>query len=176
MDLAETIIPRSDQINADDLIAGPRTVTITEVRPGEAEQPVDIILAETPGRAYRPSKSMRRVLVVAWGTDSTAYVGRRLTIYRDPEVTFGRDKVGGIKISHLSGIAKPLTVSLTVKRGQRSAHVVQPLPDAPAPRDWAADVEAAATVDDLRALWRSVPADLHPRIAVRVAELSGATA
>ena len=53
MDLTESIIPRSDQINADDLIAGPITVTITDAYPGGAEQPVDITLAETPGRAYR---------------------------------------------------------------------------------------------------------------------------
>ena len=51
MDLTESIIPRSDQINADDLIAGPITVTITDAYPGGAEQPVDITLAETPGRA-----------------------------------------------------------------------------------------------------------------------------
>ena len=80
MDLTESIIPRSDQINADDLIAGPITVTITDAYPGGAEQPVDITLAETPGRAYRPSKSMRRVLVAAWGKQSSAYVGRRLTL------------------------------------------------------------------------------------------------
>ena len=32
MDLTDTIIPRSDQVNAEDLLSGPRTVTITEVQ------------------------------------------------------------------------------------------------------------------------------------------------
>ena len=130
MDLTESIAPRSDQVNADDMIGGPATVTIESVVAGSAEQPVDIRLVEFPGRAYRPSKSMRRVLVAAWGADSSAYPGRRLTIYRDPEVTFGRDKVGGLKISHLSHIDKRLNIALTVTRGKRAMHTINPLPDA----------------------------------------------
>jgi len=175
MDLSESIVPRSDQVNADDLMSGPRTVTITNVHAGNAEQPVDVELAEFPGRAYRPSKSMRRVLVMAWGPEASAYTGRRLTIYRDPEVMFGRDKVGGIKISHLSHIDKPLSVALTVTRGKRSLFVVQPLTEAPA-RDWSAEIEAAETVEALRALWQHAGANLHARITERVAELQEVTA
>lgn len=130
MDLTESIAPRSDQLNADDLMSGPVTVTIQEVVAGTAEQPVDVVLVEFPGRAYRPSKSMRRILVMAWGPEASAYAGRRLTLYRNPEITFGRDKVGGIELSHLSDIAKPLTVSLTATRGKRKPFTVQPLPDA----------------------------------------------
>src|SRR5690554_6228979 len=109
MDLTESIAPTSDQLNADDLIPGPRTFTVERVSAGSAEQPVDVHLVESPGRAYRPSKSMRRVMVAAWGKEAGAYSGRRLTLYRDPEVTFGRDKVGGVKISHLSHIDKRLS-------------------------------------------------------------------
>lgn len=151
MDLTDTIVPNSDQLNADDLMAGPRTVTIAEVVRGNAEQPVDIHLAEFPGRPWRPSKSMRRVLVTAWGSQSSAYIGRRVTIYRDPEVTFGRDKVGGIKISHLSDIPKQLKVALTVTRGKRAPHVVDVL-TAPVVRDWLAEADALDDVDALRAL------------------------
>jgi len=131
MDLTESIAPRSDQLNADDLISGPVTVTIQEVVPGAAEQPVDVRLVEFPGRAYRPSKSMRRVMVMAWGVDASTYTGRRLKLHRNPEITFGRDKVGGIEISALSHIEKPLTVALTATRGKRKNFTVQPLPDAP---------------------------------------------
>ena len=127
MDLTESIAPRSDQLNADDLISGPVTVTIHEVVPGAAEQPVDVRLVEFPGRAYRPSKSMRRVMVMAWGVDAATYTGRRLTLYRNPEITFGRDKVGGIEISALSHIEKPLTVALTATRGKRKNFTVKPL-------------------------------------------------
>lgn len=137
MDLSTTTAPDSTQINAEDLLAGPVTVTITAVRGGTAEQPVNIDLAEYPDRAYRPGKSMRRVLVAAWGADSAAYIGRRLTLYRDAEVRFGGLATGGVRISHMSHIAKPLTLALMVTRGRRAVHVVEPLPDAPAPTNTA---------------------------------------
>ena len=135
MDLTQSIAPRSDQLNADDLMSGPRTVTITEVTAGNAEQPVNVHLAEFPDRPFKPSKSMRRVMVAAWGSDASAYAGRRLTLYRDPEITFGRDKVGGIRISHMSHIDKRLTIALTVTRGKRAPYHVEPLKEqAPTPR------------------------------------------
>ncbi len=151
MDLSESIAPRSDQWNADDLIAGPVTVTIADAKPGAAEQPVDILLVETPGRAYRPSKSMRRVIVAAWGAKSDAYTGRRLTLYRNPDITFGGQKVGGIEISHMSHIEQPLTIALTRARGKRVPFTVKPLPAVVA-RDWHAEADAMTDVDALRAL------------------------
>lgn len=161
MDLTESIAPRSDQLNADDLMSGPITVTITDVREGAAEQPVDVILAEYPGRAYRPSKSMRRIIVMAWGAKSAAYTGHRLTLFRNPEITFGRDKVGGIEIAEMSHIEKPLTVALTATRGKRKNFTVKPL--APlaltAPRDWRTEAAAlTGNVDGLRALYMDAQA------------------
>jgi hypothetical protein len=144
MNLTDTIVPKSDQLNADDLIAGPITVTVAEVVAGNTEQPVDVRLIEYPGRAYRPSKSMRRVLVSAWTADGALYTGRRLTLYRNPDIMFGRDKVGGIEISHLSHIDKPLTVALTATRGKRKNFTVQPIPAAAPARDWLAELEQAA--------------------------------
>ena len=72
VDLTESIAPRSDQVNADDLIAGPITYTVREVVNGKAEQPFDFLLVETD-RAYRPSKTMRRVIVNAWGAETASY-------------------------------------------------------------------------------------------------------
>lgn len=152
MDLTETIAPRSDQLNADDLISGPVTVTITAVKPGAAEQPVDIVIAEFPGRAYRPSKSMRRVIVSAWGPNSNEYIGRSLTLYRDPSITFGKDAVGGIRISHLSHIDKPLKLALTVTRGKRAPFTVQPLKVIPCV-DWIALVGQVESPEDGKRLW-----------------------
>jgi len=147
MDLTESIAPKSDQLNADDLMAGPVTVTIAEVAKGTPEQPVDVRLVEFPGRAYRPSKSMRRVMVSAWGAEASTYAGHRITLFRNPEITFGRDKVGGIEISHLSHIDKPLTVALTATRGKRKNFTVTPLS---APRDFLAEANAAG--DDIQLL------------------------
>ena len=162
MDLTESIAPKSDQLNADDLIAGPVTVTVREVAKGTAEQPVDVHLVEFPGRAYRPSKSMRRVMVMAWGAEASAYAGRRLTLYRNPEITFGREKVGGIEISHLSNLEKPLTVALTATRGKRKNFSVQPLAEV-TKRDFLAEAEAAnGDKDTLRALWIDAKAAGEP--------------
>jgi hypothetical protein len=167
MDLSTTTAPDSTQVNAEDFLAGPRTVTITAVRSGSTEQPVNIDLAEYPDRAYRPGKSMRRVLVAAWGADSAAYIGRRMTLFCDPNITFGRDRTGGIRISHLSHISKPMTLALTVTRGKRAPYVVQPLPDAPAPTQAAPTVDElidaaqkAATNDDLNRIARKAVAAL----------------
>lgn len=132
MDIATTTAPKSDQLNAEDLLAGPMTFTIKEVTEGTSEQPVNIHLAEMPGRPYRPSKSMRRVLLNAWGRETAPYAGRRITLYRDASVKFGPDAVGGIKISHLSHIDRPIGVALTVTRGKRATHTVDPLKEAPA--------------------------------------------
>ena len=146
MDIANSLAPRSDQVNADDLVAGPMTVTIRKVVGGKAEQPFDFLLEETD-RAYRPAVTMRRLIAAAWGTDGDSYVGRRLTLYRDPEVTFGKDKVGGIRISHMSHIDKRIEVKLQVTRGERGTFIVDPLPDAqpnePTPQELAEQVVAA---------------------------------
>lgn len=175
MDVTSTIEPRSDQINADDLIGGPQTYTITKVARGGAEQPLDISLAET-ARFYRPSKSMRRILVAAWGKEASAWVGQRLTLYRDPSVRFGKEEVGGIKISHMSGLDRPLTVALTVTRGKRAPHTVQPLPDDAPPASsepTAEQVAACADVEQLRAMYRASSSDdRKTQITSRVAELS----
>lgn len=177
VDLTASIVPKSDQLNADDLMTGPVTVTIESVSAGNAEQPVDVHLVEFPGRAYRPSKSMRRVMVSAWGKESAAYTGHRMTLYRDPEVKFGGDKVGGIKISHLSHIAKPLPIALTETRGKRKVHNVDPLPDAapstPAQSEpSAAEVTACTDTDALRAMWQASGAERREQIEARVAELT----
>lgn len=181
MDLTKSIEPKSDQLNAEDLLTGPVTVTIERVTEGSAEQPVDVHLVEFPGRPYRPSKSMRRVMVSAWGKEAAVYAGRRMTLYRDPEVTFGRDKVGGIKIRALSHIEKRMSLALTVTRGKRSPHVVEPLTEAapqPLPRALPTpeDIAAAFDRDVLQAMWRQFP-DGHPAraaIEARVAELDAA--
>lgn len=133
MDMTSAIAPKSDQLNADDLIAGPRTFTIDKVEEGNAEQPVNVHLVEFPGRPFRPSKTVSRLMVSAWGPDSTAYAGQRITLYRDPAVKFGAMAVGGIRLSHMSGITKRLTVALTTTRGKKALFTVDVLPDA-APR------------------------------------------
>lgn len=130
-----TAEPRSDQWNAEDFMAGPRTFTIAGVKAGGAEQKYDIELVEGEGRVWRPPLTMLRVLIAAWGDNGKDWVGRRVTLFRDPSIKFGPTEVGGIRISHLSHIDKPLAVSLTVTRGRRAPFRVQPLKDTPKPAE-----------------------------------------
>jgi len=151
MDISDTTAPKSDQQNFDDYVGGSKTVTVSEVKSGSAEQPVELHLVEFPGRPYKPGKSMRRVLVAAWGAEASAYVGRKLTLYGDPSIRFGKEAVGGIRISHLSHIDKPLTVSLTITRGKRAPFVVQPLeaPKDTSGRDWLTELTTTGGDIDL---------------------------
>lgn len=167
MDIANSLAPRSDQVNADDLVAGPMTVTIRKVVGGKAEQPFDFLLEETD-RAYRPAVTMRRLIAAAWGTNGDEYVGRRLTIYRDPDVMFGKDKVGGIRISHMSHIDKRLEIKLQTTRGKRSLFVVEPLTMPTPPTESA--IACATDTGQLKAWWREF-ANLRPVIEARVNEI-----
>jgi hypothetical protein len=127
-DMSKVIIPKSDQINADDLLTGPRTITIREVtiRPG-TDQPVSIFFDGDNGKPYKCCKSMARVMVHAWGPDANKYVGRSMTLYRDPNVKWGGMQVGGIRISHMSNIDRELLLALTETKGKRAPFIVKPL-------------------------------------------------
>jgi hypothetical protein len=169
MDLSNTITPKSSQLNADDLIIGPRTIRITEVKAGSAEQPVAIHFEGDNGKPYLPGKSMRRVLVVAWGRDSSAYIGRRLTLYCEPSIAFGGVKVGGIRISHMSDIGQAITMALTETRGKKKQFTVEPLATEQAIDTQAlsdiGDTKAAEGREALQAWWQSL--DNKARIALK---------
>ena len=129
MDVTKALVAKSDQLNAAD-IAAPVTVTIVDVRQGNAEQPVHIV-TDVYGdrRPWKPAKTMLRLMASQWGVETTAWHGKRVTIYRDPSVTFGGDTVGGIRVSAMSGIDRSFTDTLTVGRGKRSKVTVDKLPD-----------------------------------------------
>lgn len=185
IDISQTVAPKSDQLNADDLIGGPRTITVTRVsKMKEPDQPIAIYFEGDGGKPYKPGKSMRRVLLRIWGQDGATYAGRRMTLYRDDAVQFGGAAVGGIRISHMSGISSAVTMALTVTRASRKPFTVKPLaeerrpapeqqrlappsdsdeqeaPRQPGPRERmfaAARVEAAKGSDALRAFRDGLP-------------------
>jgi hypothetical protein len=124
--LRDTIIPKSDQLNADDLIGISRTITVTKVTRGKtAEQPVIVEYEGGDGRPYKPCKSMRRVLIACWGDNGQDWAGRQMTLFADPEVKFGGVKVGGIRISHLSHIQADTSLLIAYAKGKRAPHPVK---------------------------------------------------
>lgn len=128
-DLSQTIAPKSDQLNADDLIGGiTKTIRITKVSLSSTpDQPIAINFEGDNGKPYKPCKSMRRVLVQVWGKDGNSYIGRSLTLFRDDKVKFGGLDVGGIRISHMSHIDSPVTMALTATKASRKPYTVKPL-------------------------------------------------
>lgn len=164
IDLRPTIEPKSDRQNADDFLSGPRTIHVREVKlkPGE-DQPVAIYFDGDENKPFYPCKSMRRVLVKAWGADGHKYAGKSMTLFCDPDVTFGGAKVGGIRISHVSDIERPFAMALTTTRSKRSQYSVQPLVASKvAPDDLESvkkEVRAAAAkgMAALKTFWENIP-------------------
>lgn len=188
MDMSQFIIAKSDQLNSDDLVGGPITVTITGVKGSDApDQPVAVSYDGDAGKPYKPCKSMRRVMVGVWGKDAAKYVGRSMTLYRDPDVQFGGMKVGGIRISHMSHIDAKKSMALTSTRGKKGLYTVQPLTDAPkaqtpAPTDFSAQLEQLRAVarpgnlDVLQSKWQEIGSDARKALAIELDGLKAACA
>jgi hypothetical protein len=150
-DLRGTIIPRSDQLNTDQLLGGPLIIKVTDVRVGSSpEQPVSIFHDMDPARAYKPCLTMRKVLVLAWGPDGRKWIGRSIELYADQSVKFGGEAVGGIRISRLSDIPKEIKVSLTATKGRKALHEIAPLKISDALTEVLADIAAATGRESLK--------------------------
>ena len=131
MSLRDTIVPKSDQLNYDDLANGAkRRIKVISLKRGSSEeQPLRIVIEDaTTGeklRDYVPCKSMRRVLIAAWGDAPAPWIGQIIEIFGNPLVKWGGEAIGGIEISAVSGISKPLTIALSTTRGKRKQVTVQ---------------------------------------------------
>lgn len=148
MDITPFIQAKSDQLNADDLVAGPITVQFTQVSRGNAEQPV-IIRLSGGHMPWKPSKTAMRILATAWGTNTEAWVGRWATLYRDPTVRFGGSEVGGIRVAALSHIDRALTLSLAETRGKKKAWKVDALKSADQKQTGAPTADLDALLNDV---------------------------
>lgn len=126
-DLRGTIVPKSDQLNAEQLLGGDMTITVTDVRMGSDEQPVIIHYANDNGRPFKPSKTVRKILIFAWGEDGRNWIGKSMTLFNDQSVRFGGMTVGGIRVSHLSDIEREIAISLTATKGKKAQHTIQVL-------------------------------------------------
>lgn len=143
-DMTPTIIAKSDQLNASDLVGGPITITITKVDVRDTkDQPVSVHYQGDDGKPFKPCKSMCRVMVAAWGPDSKTYPGKRMTLFCDPSVKWAGMEIGGIRISAMSDIDGVLLTSVTLAKGSKKPYRVEPLANAPT------DNGAREVADDL---------------------------
>ena len=169
--LAKAIEPKSDQLNSDDLITGPITVKITQVDINEsAEQKVVIHYQGDNGKPYKPCKSMTRVMAEIWGgaDNGASFVGQSMTLYRDPKVKWAGVEVGGIRISHMTGIDRDTPVVVTQAKGKRQPVIIKPLKVATVTPIAQAPDKAAEWTDKLIAKISTLPHQCaaHEAIAV----------
>ena len=135
IDLSDTILAKSDQLNAVDLLGDGMVVKITNVtkNSNSKDQPVSIHFEGDEGRPFKPCKTMRRLLMVLWGKDGKQYIGRQLELYCDPDVLWGGKKKGGVRISgasHIDGVQK---VTLPTSRNADTTYTIKKLNSAVAP-------------------------------------------
>ena len=130
---------KSDQLNAADIMAGPRTITVRAVNVPGGEQPVHVFFDGDNNRPWKPCKGMLRVLAKGWTKESDNWIGKRAELYFEPTVTYGGQEVGGIRIRAMSDIpARGLQVSLTLNRQKRipfRVECLKPVERAPWPDD-----------------------------------------
>ena len=167
MDLTQALAPKSDQLDFTDLDGlAPQVFTITSVGENGSEladqQPVNIGLAEFP-RVWRPSKGMLRVLADKWTKDTSLWVGRKVELYGDPNVYFGKEKRGGTRISRMSHLPNTKPTLINPRGGKGAYWTVEPLPDA-AP---------LTPIEKLKAEWRTADPERRSAIEAEVKSLQG---
>ena len=131
MKFADTIKPKSDQLNADDFVGNEtKIITVTKVAVSQSQdQPASIYYEGDNGKPWKPCKTMRKLIGHAWGLDELAFVGRSLELYRDTNVTWGGEQVGGIRVKAMTDLTngKPLRVALQTSKTKRQIYTVEPL-------------------------------------------------
>jgi hypothetical protein len=185
IDVSHTIIAKSDQLNALDLPPAEMIVKITDVVVSkDQDQPLELHLKGHAGRPYKPCKSMRRILINAWGQYAEKWIGQSMALYCDPEVKWAGKAYGGIRIAKLTGIERTVSAPIALNRSMRELYTVDPLiisePVLEPAIDWSVtsadfikDINACASIGEMDAIkvelgkvWKSIPVDLAANITL----------
>lgn len=168
MDISPAVLATSDVLNAGDVL-GDVTITVmgavpSEVRTESGQKVVKVNLITDvygPERPWVMPKTPLKEVGKVWGKDTTAWVGRRMTLFNLTSVTNKGKVTGGVRIKAMSHIDKPITYAPPAADGlgKGGKLTIQPLPDAPTPAPDASKVPAAvnaistaATLDALDAI------------------------
>lgn len=135
LNIAPFIEAESDRIVGDDLIAGPRTFTVSKVSGVIDEKKKKRLVLQLDGanKPFIPCKGMARLLGHFWGADAAKWVGRVLTLYRDPDVRFGADTTGGVRVCAVSDIDRTEKVPIRTSQKSVKTYEVKPV-EAPKPQ------------------------------------------
>ena len=128
LDISSTILSKSDQLNASDLIGNDMILNVTDVRiVNSDDQPLVIDYTDSQGRPYKPCKSMRRVLAGLWGKDASQWIGRSLAVYNEPSVKWAGKQEGGIRIKSMSHIDKDKSVTTSESKHKKITYLITKL-------------------------------------------------
>jgi hypothetical protein len=126
-DISHTIIAKSDQLNACDLLGGPITVTVEKVNiVKSADQPVSISIGGGH-QPFKPCLTVRRILAKLWGPKSSQWIGRSMTLYCDESVVWAGERAGGIRISHMTHINGQQSVTTRASKHKTMSYIIDEL-------------------------------------------------
>lgn len=128
-DISHTLIAKSDQLNAVDIIGTEKLLTITSVDVKQSgEQPVVIHYEGENKRPWKPALTARRILAALWGSDSSKWIGHTVAVHCDPTVVYAGEEVGGIRPHAATGIDFERVIKLKERRGPKpKTFTIQPL-------------------------------------------------
>ena len=128
LDVSSTILSKSDQLNASDLIGNEMILTVSGVHlVSSPDQPMIINYIDDDGRPYKPCKSMRRVLVGLWGKDASQWIGRSVGVYNEPSVKWAGKEEGGVRIKSMSHIDKNKSVTTSESKHKKTTYLIRVL-------------------------------------------------
>ncbi len=128
LDVSSTILSKSDQLNASDLIGNEIILTVSGVHlVSSPDQPMIINYIDDDGRPYKPCKSMRRVLVGLWGKDASQWIGRSVGVYNEPSVKWAGKEEGGVRIKSMSHIEKNKSVTTSESKHKKTTYLISVL-------------------------------------------------
>lgn len=126
-DISHTLIAKSDQLNAADLVGSEKLLTITRVDV-KGTSDVWVHYEGENGRPWKTSLTARRILAALWGTDSSKWIGHTVAVHCDPTVIYAGEEVGGVRPHAATGIESKQSLKFKEKRGPKpKTFEIQPL-------------------------------------------------
>jgi hypothetical protein len=126
LDISSTILAKSNQLNAEDLMSGPKVLKITNVDLDMSQkQPVSVHYEGGEGRPFKPCKGMRNVLSSLWSPDASQWIGRSVRVYMDPTAVFQGKETNGTRINGASDIECNKNVTISESRYRKVTYLVE---------------------------------------------------
>lgn len=119
---------KSDQLNADDLIVGHKTIKITDVEiDPNAEQRFIVHYEGEDGRPWKPALTVARQLARLLGDSESKWIGHHVELYRDESVKWAGEEVGGIRINAIDTVTKVTQFNQRMGRSGYKKVIIHPL-------------------------------------------------